>query len=76
MNKQPRIYPHKNVAPLNSYWHKHRHTFLNSLLIEMINDFVFHTHKQLHKTNVIEFVNWSAQQANDPTPDDRSQNAK
>lgn len=53
--------------------HKQRHIELHQALDELVADFVNHTEKLLSTTTVMELVQWSYQQTQNPDEDEPKQ---
>lgn len=47
--------------------HKQRHEELHKVLDELVADFINHTEKMPSKTTVMELMEWSYDQTNNPT---------
>lgn len=49
--------------------HKDRHVALHRSLDELVVDYATHTGKLLKDTNVMDLIEWSYKQTQNPTPD-------
>lgn len=49
--------------------HKERHKMLHGYLDELVADFITHTRGFPSKTTVLELMDWSAKQVDNPDPD-------
>lgn len=65
--QNPKIPPHGIFANREPRAHLARHNILHNKLVEIVTDFVFHTHKQLDRTTIAELVSWSALESENPT---------